>query len=131
MIGMPDPVLGWYLRDMRNLAWVLAPGTHEGQSPPVVITLGEDSAVDQLAASYMGSRYAMRDHWLPATLTAGELTQPATEGLGFGARMQERINVLWSARWRPMLRWMLYREVPVIPPSDHVILWVVAEASNP
>lgn len=131
MAGTPDPGLGWYLRDMRNLSWVLAPGMVDGQSPPVVITLSQDSAVNQLAASYMGSRYALRDHWLPATLAANALPEnSAAAELGFTARMQERLNTLWSARGRSQLRWALYREAPAIPPSDEVILWVMAE-SNP
>ena len=133
MVGTPDPVLGWYLRELRNLTWVLAPGLVDGQSPPLVITLSEDNAaVNQLASSYLGSRYALRDHWLPATLTATEVPagSPAAE-LGFGARLQERLNTLWSARWRALLRWGLYREVPAPPPTDAVILWVVATESAP
>lgn len=138
--SQPDPVLGWYLRDLRNLAWVLAPGIVDGQSPPVVITItdapllnegrvvSEDSAVNQLAASYMGSRYALRDHWLPAALTASEVpTAVLTEGAGLGARFQERLSTLWSARWRALLRWSIYREAPTLPPSDTVVLWVMAE----
>lgn len=133
MVGTPDPVLGWYLRELRNLTWVLAPGLVDGQSPPLVITLSDDNAaVNQLASSYLGSRYALRDHWLPATLTATEVLagSPAAE-LGFGARLQERLNTLWSARWRALLRWGLYREVPAPPPTDTVILWVVATESAP
>jgi hypothetical protein len=132
MTGTPDPVLGWYLRDMRNLTWVLAPGMADGQSPPVVITHSAEDAVNQLAASYMGSRYALRDHWSPASLTANEMppAAPASE-LGVGARLQARINTLWSARWRDSLRWLIYRDAPATPPSDKVILWVMAEASNP
>lgn len=133
MVGTPDPVLGWYLREMRNLTWVLAPGLVDGQSPPLVITLSEDSAaVNQLASTYLGSRYALRDHWLPATLTANEVPagSPAAE-LGFGARLQERLNTLWTARWRGLLRWGLYREAPATPLTDTVILWVMAEAPQP
>jgi hypothetical protein len=132
MAGTPDPVLGWYLRGMRNLRWVLAPGVVDGQSPPVVITLSQDSAVNQLAASYMGNRYALRDHWLPATLAANEIpeTTPAAE-LGFSARLQEQLNTRWSARWRGQLRWALYREAPAIPPTDEVVLWVMAGENNP
>jgi 4-amino-4-deoxy-L-arabinose transferase-like glycosyltransferase len=144
MVGTPDPVLGWYLRDMRNLSWVLAPGVVDGQSPPVVITLSDahrldevrtesqDSAVNQLAASYTGSRYALRDHWLPATLAANAIPEnSAAAELSFADRMQERLNTLWSARWRGQLRWALYREAPAIPPSDGVILWVMAGEGNP
>lgn len=144
MAGTPDPVLGWYLRDMRNLSWVLAPGMADGQSPPVVITLSDthrldevrtasqDSALNQLAASYMGSRYALRDHWLPTILATNEIPEnSAAAELGFTARMQERLNTRWSARGRGQLRWALYREAPAIPSSDEVILWVMAGAGNP
>lgn len=132
MAGTPDPVLGWYLRELRNLTWVLAPGLVDGQSPPLVITLSEDGAVNQLASSYLGSRYALRDHWLPNTLTATEVPDgsPAAE-LGFGARLQERLNTLWTVRWRGLLRWGLYREVPAPPSTDTVILWVMASESTP
>jgi len=37
------------------------------------------------------------------------------------------LNTLWSARWRALLRWSIYREAPAIPPNDGVILWVVAD----
>ncbi len=139
MLGAPDPVLGWYLRDMRNLTWVLAPGVVDGQSPPVVLMLSDaqggaasDSAVSGLAANYLGSRYALRDHWLPTTLTAVEVPPPSpTAELGWLARTQERLNTLWAARWRTGLRWWLYREAPAIPPSDAVIFWVAADATTP
>lgn len=131
MTGTPDPVLGWYLREMRNLSWVLAPGVVDGQSPPVVITLSQDSAVNQLAASYTGNRYALRDHWLPATLAANEIPEnSAAAEQGFSARMQERLNTRWSARWRGQLRWLLYREAPANPPNDEVILWVMASENS-
>jgi len=113
----------------------------DGQSPPVVLMLSDaqqvdsastDSAVNGLAANYLGSRYALRDHWLPATLTEAEIPQaPETAELGFAARMQERLNTRWSARWRSVLRWWIYREAPAIPPSDAVIFWVAADATNP
>lgn len=141
--AQPDPVLGWYLRNMRNLAWVLAPGIVDGQSPPVVITISdaslnnegdseaEDSAVNQLAASYLGSRYALRDYWLPTALTADELPAAVPiEGAGFGSRVQEQLNQWWVARGRALLRWLIYREAPAIPSSDMMVLWVMA-GENP
>ena len=122
---MPDPVLGWYLRDMRNLAWVLAPGAVAGINPPVVITTEE--TMDALAANYLGSQYALTDHWLPETLGATDAQQASSAAeLGFWAGLRERLNTRWSTQWRDKLRWLIYRKVPSAPSTEDVVLWVMA-----
>lgn len=129
MRGMPDPLLGWYLRDMRNLTWVLAPGAMQGQSPPVVITLSEESATG-LATSYLGSRYAVHVDWLPRQLF-GERTQPVLQpDQGWWAQQQTRLNLYWTERARPFLRWAFYRKVTGAPIGEPVILWVATSSSE-
>jgi len=123
MTETPDPVLGWYLREMRNLQWVLAPGLVDGQSPPVVITLPDTQGIDQLASSYVGSRYALHDRWLPSDLLAAETPPVAVEG-SFSEQLQARLNNAWTGQVRLLLRWLIYHKTPTLPPQDEVILWV-------
>ncbi|MBX3015301.1 MAG: hypothetical protein KF832_27525 [Caldilineaceae bacterium] len=142
MTEQPDPVLGWYLRPMRNLTWVLAPGTVDGQSPPVVITLSDDSlraqgrtgsaasALGELSSNYLGSQYALRDYWLPSNLTANDAPPPRLEGLSFGARLYAQLNTRWTTSARALLRWSIYREVPALPTGDAVVLWVQADGGQ-
>lgn len=117
--GRPDPVLGWYLRDMRNLRWVLAPdveSTASGQSP-VVITV--DPMVDDPAlAGYMGSRYLVHGQWLPSQLL------PAEPNLVDDGAITARLNRAWESWLRGLLRWVVHREVGALPPVDGVVLWV-------
>lgn len=129
MAGTPDPVLGWYLRDMRNLQWVLAPGLVDGASPTVVITLPDSQGVEQLATSYVGSRYALHDRWLPSELLLTETPPAPVEG-GFMARLQAQLNNTWTGRVRLLLRWMIYHKTPTLPPQEAVILWVATAAAE-
>ncbi|MEZ4620127.1 MAG: hypothetical protein R2867_32120 [Caldilineaceae bacterium] len=125
----PDPVLGWYLRDMRNLTWVLAPGAVNGQNPPIVLTARDSSGVAGLSTAYLGSSYAIRDHWLPTDLIGTEITAPVNPEVGFIERTRERLNSLWNARVRTLLRWMIYHKSPTLPPTDQVVLWVATEST--
>ncbi len=118
--GPPDPVLGWYLRNLRNLRWVLAPEVQSAvtASAPLVITPGL-GADDQQLVDYMGSRYLVHGHWLPgALLGTGQMAAPG--GLGLTGQLEYG----WSAWLRNLLRWITYREVPMTPPTEAVILWV-------
>jgi hypothetical protein len=116
----PDPVLGWYLRNLRNLQWVVAPEveTPPGGQAPLVLTLGE-SVDDGELAGYMGSRYTTRSRWLPTALLSPEAA-PTPTGLG----PLERLSQSWSAWLRDLLRWMLYRTVKSLPPTESAVLWV-------
>ena len=129
MTGTPDPVLGWYLRTMRNLQWVLAPGLVDGQSPTVVITFPDSQGVDQLTASYVGSSYALHDRWLPSDLLLTESPPTPVEG-SFSERLQAQLNNAWTGRVRILLRWMIYHKTPTLPPQEEVILWVASEAAQ-
>jgi predicted membrane-bound mannosyltransferase len=62
-----DPLLGWYLRDLTNLRWVLAvdPRHFDASPAPLLITRspsgpeGPDAPIE-MAARYAGTRYRIR-----------------------------------------------------------------------
>jgi hypothetical protein len=84
----------------------------------LVVTLGE-SADDSELAGYMGSRYTIRSRWLPTALLSREAA-PAPSELA----PLERLSQSWSVWLRALLRWMLYRKVEGLPPTESVVLWV-------
>ncbi len=99
---VPDPLLGWYLREMRDLRWVLAPDvTQESERSPLVIVPGggdPDAAMQPvLPAGYVGSTYRIRQSFLPSDLP--------------------------DAKAR--LRWFLYQQPPAERPGDYVVLWAM------
>jgi len=124
MDGAPDPVLGWYLREMRNLRWVLAPGMVNGQSPTVVITPPDAVGVEGLRAAYMGSTYAIHDQWSPTDLIGNGVAAVPNPEAGWSERAQQRLNNFWSARGHALLRWIIYHKISTMPPAEQVILWV-------
>ncbi|MCB0122183.1 MAG: glycosyltransferase family 39 protein [Caldilineaceae bacterium] len=130
MAGTPDPVLGWYLREMRNLTWVLAPGASDEATPDVVITLSSEVGAEGLNTSYLGSSYTLREHWLPTLLIGTEVTVPANSDDGIVNRMGARVDALWSARVRNLWRWMIYHKVTTLPPSNQVVLWVASSSET-
>jgi hypothetical protein len=115
----PDPVVGWELRNMRNLTWVTSPSVAEETNPlPLVVTPasgdGETPQLD-LPDNYAGSRYHVDTWWLPSTLTVAS-ADPQVEGESNWAR-------LWTAAVQPWWRWFVYRE-PTLPPQNRdLILW--------
>jgi 4-amino-4-deoxy-L-arabinose transferase-like glycosyltransferase len=119
-VTRPNPVVGWHLRDMRNLQWVLAPGPspQAGARSPLVITLGE-ATDDAALAGYMGSRYRVEAAWLPTQLWPAQ-PPPAPADGGVLASLDQA----WSRWLRDLLRWMVYREVRTPPPTRTVVLWV-------
>nr|HMN27539.1 hypothetical protein [Caldilineaceae bacterium] len=122
-IARPHPLLGWYLRDMRNLRWVLAPAPDApaGEHPPLVVTFS-DSAEDPALAGYMGSQYRLEAEWLPTQLFPTDSPPPAAE-----EALVDRLNQRWAGWLRDLLRWMVYRKVRTLPPSETVVLWVKNE----
>jgi len=111
----PDPLLGWTLRSMRNLrfvdSWQMV-ATYADQTPPLVITPGEDVAVSQWNQYYLGSPYRTTFAWLPDSLPP-LLDRP--EGSNF-----------WAQSGRPWLRWLLLREATPATPAQ-VNLWATAQ----
>ena len=118
MAAQPDPVLGWYLRNMHRLSWVLAPGATNDQALPMVITLSDKADTQDLLPKYMGSHYSTHVRWLPSALFNGESEAQAGES---------KTDQYWSQKLQPFLRWMIYREVKPLPPADSVVLWVPAQ----
>jgi hypothetical protein len=127
-----DPVLAWYLRDMRRLEWVLAPDLDADRIyAPLAVTLGAGQAGAELsegADSYFGGEYAIRVAWLPTMLFDVPIvvSEPA-EQIGAGQRLEETVDAYWAQRAQPLLRWLLFREVKSPTPPESVNLWAPAE----
>ncbi len=119
MAQRPDPVIGWYLRNMHQLTWVLAPGVTDAQTPPLVVTLAAQADARDLLPNYMGSRYNAHIRWFPPSLFHTDTKKQTA---------QTDPNLYWAQRVRPFLRWVIYREAKPLPPTDSVVLWVPASA---
>ncbi len=129
-VERPDPVLGWYLREMRNLRWVPAPETTTADAlldpsrQPLVITPG-DVLEDRDLSGYMGSRYHVMTRWNPSMLPAPPDEQTTSEQ-GFPeeelARLRAQAN--WSQVTRPRLQWLFFRQADTPQDVTSVNLWV-------
>lgn len=95
--GEVRPVLGWYLRFVKDLRFVesLDPALF-GDGTLAITPPGETPS---LPVAAVGSRYPISGRWLPG---------------GFEN---------WGAR----LRWVLYRESRELPVQESVVLWVQEE----
>jgi hypothetical protein len=114
----PDPVMGWELRNMRNLSWVTSPQVTEESVPlPLVVTPvsgeGEPPQLD-IPAAYAGSRYHVDMEWLPVTLA---------QNSGANASAEETAFRKVALQARPWWRWFVYREATQPPQNRDVILW--------
>lgn len=122
----PDPLLAWHLRAMRNLTWTPGPAAElvNGRAPLLITTAAAPPA-GELADSYMGTDYDIAQSWLPSELLTGELPPPPelSPDLTLWQRWERQLDRGWSARWRPLWRWLIYRELPVRPPAQSVVLW--------
>ncbi|MEZ4711926.1 MAG: hypothetical protein R3A44_32370 [Caldilineaceae bacterium] len=120
MRAAPDPVLAWYLRDMRKLTWAVAPaGEANSAQMPLLVTFAEDAPTVLPGAGYSGSHYQLRSQWLPSLLADKKVE--TIEGQSWS----ERLAQSWSAKYRPLLRWMLFRKIDQDPPVQQVVLWAV------
>lgn len=135
------PLLGWYLREMRNLSWreLAGPGSFldaavaAGEPLPLVITgtTGWEPGSSDLAGAgeleYVGSRYTLTVTWLPTELLATPVEAPGADPAGGWLGLRAR----WREQIQPFLRWMLYRMVPPgggLPGArEGVILWATRE----
>lgn len=115
----PDPVVGWELRNMRNLSWVTSPLVAEDANPlPLVLTpaTGEDETAQlDLPSAYAGSRYHVDSWWLPRALDDEDVA----------AQVDDEGNIAraWARAMQPWWRWSIYREATVAPQNRDVILW--------
>ena len=133
----PDPVLGWYLRAMRDVRWVLAPqpdaaaltppppGLAPTASAPLVITPpGDEVWADNPAlAGYLGSSYGLRWHWDMTQLPALPPVETTQTGLDAQQLAELRAQQAWPQETRPRLEWLFYRKVGAMPPLESVDLW--------
>lgn len=117
MNGVPDPLLGWYLREMRSLTWTPAL-TIDAELPANALLISHGGTLSsQISANYMGDAYAVRTVWLPtAWLTNSVPSADSPENVPVWTSQ-------WSARIQPLLRWIFYREIKQLPPSEQVVLW--------
>ncbi len=137
MIPEPDPLLGWQLRKMNRLAWVLAPQVMADASPMPLVIMSQAAVSDDLTAQpeqpalpagYIGSDYAVRYRWSPEDLYAGPAgVESLPEDMGWRAKVEQKLDVAWRGWMRPGLRWMLYREAGASPQSEGVVLWTMQE----
>ena len=128
-----DPLLGWYLREMRNLSWSPAPAADAATTrKPLLITYLDSGYDGQANENYLSGDFGLRLSWLPSQLPhyqpppvppEGSADAPAAGG-GFLERMNNRLSERWSSETQPLLRWMRYRKIPGMPPSERVLLWV-------
>ena len=130
-LAAPDPVLGWYLRDMRRLKWVLAPETQSRtDDPPLFMTWLAESRIS--TAGYFGSQYDIVMTWRPTdVMMAVPSTDDSPEPAEILSRLELQLNPLWQSRVQPILRWILFRVVPdrqdAQPVKTPIILWVPQE----
>ena len=132
----PDPVVGWLLREMRNLTWVTAPDLAAGRTPeeiaaggstdaPLVVGPG-DMTADRGLGGMIGARYALTMRWEPSLLPS---LPPAAEAGGEGLPAEElarlRSEQAWSQATRPRLEWLLYRTIKSEPGVESVTLWAM------
>ncbi|MCB0041678.1 MAG: hypothetical protein KDE23_18475, partial [Caldilinea sp.] len=120
----PDPVVGWYLRDMRNLEHVrgVDASTFQAQSfaalgaPNWPLIVAPATRNDSLALPdpYIGSDYDEVVVWNTAMLP-----QPPVDD---ASDVQDPQRT-WSTYQRPLLRWLMYRKVEQPPTVQSVTLW--------
>ncbi|MBI3959577.1 MAG: hypothetical protein HY328_12280, partial [Chloroflexi bacterium] len=92
------PLLGWYLRSMRQLRFV------DGIDPAFLsdraaLVVADEAVGASLPGGYVGSHYPVLQRWLPTDLA----------GAG------------------PLARWILLRELKTTPPTTSVVLWAREE----
>ena len=122
----PSPVMGWHLRDMRNLKHVrgvdasifpvqdfAAQGRPHG--PFIVVPTPRNDSLT-LPNSYIGSNYDVAVVW-----NLQMLPQRPTDDAASAAQDPQRI---WGAYQRPPLRWFMYRKIEEPPSVQSVTLWV-------
>jgi len=128
--GAPDALLGWLLRDMRNLSWVAAPDaaavltTADGSTRPPLIVAPQSMEQNPGLGGLIGSTYPLTLRWDPSMLPAlPPADQTSDNGLPPVELAKLRSDQAWSQATRPRLEWLLYRTISSEPPVDSVTLW--------
>ena len=130
---LPDPVVGWLLRDMRRLAWVAAPNPEpmvDDEKPPLIGAAGSPLIVapygmeeDRGLAGMVGAKYPLTMRWDPAQLPTLPEADAGNEGLPAEELARLRADQAWGQATRPQLEWLLYRTVRAAPAVNGVTLW--------
>jgi hypothetical protein len=122
----PDPVVGWELRNMKNLIWVESPQVAKDANPlPLVVTpvTGDEEGPElDLPDNFAGSRYHVDSWWLPSLLTQEAPPDPVND--------KGNLTRLWAEAVQPWWRWFIYRETAVAPQNRDVILWAPVDTSG-
>jgi hypothetical protein len=128
----PNALLGWLLRDMTDLTWVMAPDPNAAppaadgspRIPLIVAPAGMEG--DRGLGGMIGTDYSLTMRWEPSLLPALPPTD-ATGGEGLPAEELARLRSeqAWSQATRPQLEWLLYRTIKNEPPVDSVTLWAM------
>ncbi len=122
----PDPVLGWYLRERRNLEHVRSVDAAQIQAqgfatlgapnwPLIVAPAARDETL-VLPDPYIGSDYDAVVTWSLSMLPP----RPPADAADLAAQDPQRD---WSTYQRPRLRWLMYRKVEEPPIVESVTLW--------
>ncbi len=126
----PNALLGWLLRDMRNLTWVAAPDaaavltTADGSTRPPLIVAPQSMEQNPGLGGLIGSTYPLTMRWDPSMLPAlPPADQTSDNGLPPEELAKLRSDQAWSQATRPRLEWLLYRTISNEPPIDSVTLW--------
>jgi len=108
----PDAVLGWHLREMRNLRHVRSIDAAQLDATRLPLIVAPTPRNDSLPLPdpYIGSEYDIVYTWQPSFL-------PVDGGDGLSAQQR------WTDVQRPQLRWLLYRKVNNTPVVESVTLW--------
>lgn len=116
--AIPDPVLAWNLRNMRNLTWSPSPAIEQDGGPIVLLTFDSSVTSQTASESYLGSDYSLSQQWLPRDLPTFDATTLDEE-----LTLLEGIEQRWTAQVQPLARWVYYRKVSQMPPPEKVVLW--------
>lgn len=126
----PDPVVGWTLRNMRNLRWVTSPSVNVLETDdqalllPLVVTpvsAADEEVPMELRGNYAGSRYTVDTWWLPEQLDSANPTAVSEGPWG----------QIWAANVQPWWRWFVYRKAVVAPQPREIVLWAPLEIASP
>ena len=120
IVARPDPVLGWYLRNMRRLTWVAGPQVVEEAPPPLVVMVNGESFTGGDKGGYIGSEYDLEVYWNPdAFADAGPAEGDAASG---AERLWPVVRTWW--------RWWMYGETSQRPDTRIVTLWAPVYAAT-
>ncbi|MEM7127724.1 MAG: hypothetical protein AAF702_15425 [Chloroflexota bacterium] len=114
----PEPLLAWYLRSMRNLSWSPSPATDNNDDHTLLLTFQGSMTSRSALEAYMGSDYELRQYWLP-----NQLPQFTENPEAAPSPFIDRLNQRWATELKPLARWIIYRKVDTMPPSETVVLW--------